>query len=667
MKKLFGVIFFLVMFLAFNGTVEAKSCTDTQTNVGGNTSHTCVDLKGYAWGADNSPFGGVGWINMNNTATGSNTAVNSTQYWVEFDRDDKGLRGYAWSEKYGYIRFGGFTDKSENDENDFPSAAPCENGTESTTNCNVHLVASGAGYQLVGYARFCFVYKTGCDGQLRPTYERGGYDGWIAFKGTNFAVSYQTANGGKFQGYAWGGGSGDATNSNYGSGSGWIKMDPANGGVTCAISAPGDCLDDNDKPVVTLSASPSPAKYNEDVTLTWSITNANGCTADTSSSPSNSTWDNYTLSGYSGNKNIGKITASTTFTVSCTTNTNKKGSADAVVDLTNYTPQVDLTAPATKIYGENVQLDYEITNIPFGCSAQLYNNSSAVGSPITINGNGTTNYTKSDSITVNNLTATANWELKCTDSTPPSPSRVGSDTAKTTVSVPTPTVTISAESLDTGSTTTFPCSNTGAEITYKAKDVKPGSCKAWFNNTQSFSDWGSSTTINEDGSDHTITTGAITGTGTSNYNSVFYLRCQKLDGTAWAAGHFMNHSCTAGSLSMNPVATCVTPSERVDFTYTGSGITSGTCQMSWRTAPNNKINQSAFNLRYVWPASMLTVGQTYTYTVSGCQESAYPNNTPLSESIDIEVQNTCTTTPTNQPCTGPRCSTNGGSPTFKEF
>lgn len=670
MKKLIGVLFFA--FCIYAGSVTYASannhvhkCTTTQSNVGGNTSHDCVDLKGYAWGADNSPFGGVGWINLNNTSTGSNTAGGNASYWVEFDRDDWALRGYAWSERYGYIRFGGFA------ANEFPSQAACQtNPKDSSGNaaCNVHLVQSGAGYQLVGYARFCFVYQTGCSGNLRPAYELGGFDGWIAFKTSTGGVSYGTSNN-AFTGFAWGGGSGSTSSANYGSGTGWIKMNPSGGGVSCyrPNGSQSNCIDDSaDLPVVTLTASPNPAAHNNDVTLSWTITNIpSGCTPATSSSPANSTWNNYTVTSLaSGSKNIGTISAPTTFTLSCTYN-GKKGSADVLVDISAYTPIVTLSAPAQKNYGESAILDYTITNIPYGCSAQLYNNGNTLGNAITISGNGTTSYSKQDSITVNNLTATANWELKCTDSTPPSPARVGSATAKTTVVVPTPVVSISAKSRDTGSTTTFPCTNTGAEITYKAKDVKPGSCKAWFNNTQNFSGWGSSTSITEDGADHTVTTGAVTGTGNSNYNAVFYLRCEKLDGTPWAAGHFMNHSCTAGSLSVSAASSCVTPSDTVRITYSGSGFNSGSCTMSWRSAPNNKINQSSFNSQYAYPASMLTVGQSYTYTVSGCQESSYPSNAPLSASATVNVENTCTNNnPT--PCTGLRCLP-GRAPTFKEF
>ncbi len=647
MKSIFKLLgIFLFLFLGAFSVASAAS----------------VDLKGYAWGADSSPFGGVGWINFNNTSTGSNTS-SGADYKVTFDRSTMKLSGYAWSEKYGYIKFGDFTEGNGK----YPSGTPCKGGNNDDDKCNAQLVAIGAGYQLVGYARFCFVYQSGCSGTMRSASELGGYDGWIAFKGTNFAVSYGTSSN-KFTGFAWGGGHSTVSNASYGEGSGWIKMNPTNGGVSCAVAAGADCLDDNDKPVVTITASPNPAKYNGNVTLSWTVTNIpNGCTAATSSNPANTTWDGYTPTGSSiasGSKNIGVITGPTTFTLACTYN-GKTGTADVLVDLEAYTPIVTLTAPASKVYGESAQLDYTVTNIPYNCTGELYRNGTVVSGydNISVTSDGTKSYVRSDSITINNNVITSNWEFRCTDSTPPSPARVGSATAKTTITVPTPQVTFNVKDTGTNSTTTIPCTNTGVTITYSTKDVKSGSCKAMVNNVGSDPDWGNSTSITENDSPtvHTVTTGAVTQTGNILYN----LQCQKLDGALWTAGKQLARSCTSGSLAVTAASTCVTPSQMVDINYVGSGLTANTCTVSWKSAPNNKINQSSFNLHYTYPASNLTVGQTYTYTVSNCQESAYPNNTPLSQSATVDVKNTCTNP---NPCTGSsyRCNPTKG-PVFKEF
>ncbi len=645
MKSLFKIFAFAI-FLFFGITNLMSAAT--------------VDLKGYAWGADNNPFGGVGWINFNNTSTGTNTAVSNTEYKVTFDRTSWELVGYAWSENYGYIRFGGF------DDSEFPSAkTACQSNPKNQSTdgpCNVHLVADGAGYKLVGYARYCFVYQSGCSGSLRPNSELGGYDGWIGFKGTSFGVSYSTSDN-AFKGFAWGGGHSSTSNANYGEGSGWIKMNPANGGISCAVAAGADCIDDNDKPKVTITASPNPVSHNGDVTLSWTVTNIpNGCTATTSSSPSNSTWNAYTPTGSdiaSGTLNVGKIAAATTFTLSCEYNS-KKGTGDVEVKLSNFTPQITLSAPSSVTYGQSATLDYTVTNIPYGCSADLLRNGAVIQSNINVTSDGTTTDVFEDSLTVNNMTTTSNWELKCTDNTPPSPSRVGSATAKTTVVVPTPTVTFSVKDTSTNSTSTIPCSNTGVTITYSTKDILAGSCRAMIDSNTSDPDWGASTSITENDSPttHTVTTGAVTRTG----NILYQLQCKKLDGNLWTAGKMLSRSCSAGSLSVSAANACVTPSENIDINYVGSSLVSGSCQRSWLSGNSAKINQSNFNLHYILPASNLTVGQTYTYTVSGCQESSNPNGTPLSQSVNVDVQNTCGT---NTTCTGTRCA--GKGPVFKEF
>ncbi len=656
MKKLIGLIFFAVfLYIGLVSGVSAQEKNCTGSLPAGDSTHKCVDMKGYAWGADNSPFGGVGWINFNNTSTGSNTAssLGTNKYWVEFDRNTKELKGYAWSERYGYIRFGGFSSSS------FPSQSACQ-----SSNCNAQLVQSGAGYQLIGYARFCFVYQKGCDGNIRTSSELGGFDGWIAFKVSSGGVSYGTS-ANKFSGFAWGGGSGDTTNQHFGEGAGWIKMDPSNGGVSCVVSGQGNCLEDGaDTPIVTLTANSNEVSYNGDVTLSWSITNIpNGCSSiATSSTPNNSTWNNYKPSGTSiasGSKNIGTITGPTTFTISCTYN-GKTGSADTLVTIKSYTPVVTLTAPSQVNYGDNATLNYTVTSIPYGCTAQLYKNESVSGSAISITGDGTEAYTKSGSITVNNLTLAANWKFQCTDSTSPSPARIGSATAKTTVYVPTPILNLDVKSNDTGSTTTIPCSNTGVEITYSTKDVKSGSCYAAGNSGV----WDKNTNITENTypTNQTITTGSISYTPNVGGLS-FQLICKKTDGTEVQTSRTLFKSCTPGNLSVTAAAACVTPSENININYVGSGFTSNSCSVSWKSSPNNKINSGNFNLNYIEPASNKTVGQSYTYTVSGCQESAYPNNSPVSQSTVVEVQNSCGTT---TPCTGLRCNS-GKGPTFKEF
>lgn len=667
-----------MLFFMFLGFDQAQAVS-TEYNCTHNSNHKCVSLKGYAWGADNSPFGGIGWINFNNGPTnqgGSNTS-NGVTYKVEFDRDDQTLQGYAWSERYGYIKFGGFTEGNGK----YPNSNACAGGTNSDATCNAKLVSAGTGYQMTGYARFCFVYQSGCSGTLRPASELGGYDGWIAFKGTsnNWGVSYSTTSN-TFQGYAWAGGSGDKSSSQYGSGSGWVKMNPTGGGISCYLdktsNPSSDCLDDSDKPIVTLTASPNPAKYNENVTLSWNVTNIpSGCTADTSSSPSVSSWDNYTpgTGGFGvndfpkGSLNIGSLTQPTTFTLSCTYN-GKKATDDVLVDLSSYIPQVTLTAPATVTYGQTAQIDYTVTNIPYGCnSAILYSNGTQVDTATINNSGGLPTYTATGSFT-RNITAVNNWEFRCTDNTAPSPARVGSATAKTSPVVPSITMSLSVKDKTTNKTATtpgstgilnIPCTNTGIDITYSAgaaANIK--SCRAMIGGSGTDPDWGDSTSLTIDGSPHTVTINNITATGEILYG----LQCRRLDNSPVTYNVRTNRSCTPGSLSVTAAAACVTPADNVVINYSGSGLVSGSCTKSW----GGQINQSTFNLNYIRPASTLTVGQTYTYSVDSCQDISDPNGTPLSSSVSVDIKNTCGGGTT---CTGSslRCKIQNGIPVFKEF
>jgi len=666
MKFIFKSFFVFVLF--FMGFINVSHAASTQHACHYNSGSTtdCVDMKGYAWGADNQPFGGAGWINFNNTSSGSATNTNgAASYHVEFQRSDLSLHGYAYSENYGYIKFGGFTEGAGN----YPVSAACEGGT-STDNtdakCNAHLVAVNGGYELVGYARFCFVYQSGCSGNIRPSYELGGYDGWIAFKGSNFAVTYNTSN--VFQSYAWGGGHGTRGNSNYAAGMGWIKMNPAGGGLSCyveGVDTANDCISDSsDKPIVNIytDAGVNPVKYNTDFTLKWTITNIpSGCDAVTpTSTPTNSGWNSHSITGSrvaSGSYTVtGGVSADTTFNLECKYTT-EKGNDSEIIVINKFTPVVTLEPTSSITYGNSVDLTYKVTNVPFGCSGQLYKEGIAEGSPITITGDGTSTKEYTDTITKNPLTTT-NWEFRCTDTTPPSPNRVGSDTAKTTVIVPTPTMTLSVKDTDTNSTTNIPCTNTGVTITYSTKDVKTGSCVAKYipegaGGPRTLSGWDTSTNITENDypTTHTSTTTSISDTG----KHIFYLSCQKLDGNPWTAGKAITRSCTSGSLSVTGPS-CVEPTDMLNISYSGSGFDSGSCTMSWKTSPNNKINSSSFNANYVYPASLLTVGQTYTYTVSGCQESAYPGNSPMSSSVTVEVKNPC-----NNPPPPPR-----RGPKFKE-
>ncbi len=598
-------------------------------------SAASIDMKGYAWGADDTPFGGVGWINFNNTATGSNTST-GVDYKVQFNRTTKALEGYAWSERYGYIKFGGFTESGDN----FPLAAACEGNTETDARCNAHLIQTSGGYQLVGYARFCFVYQNGCSGSLRPAYELGGYDGWIGFKGASFSVTYATSNN-RFEGFAWGGGgSSPSSPSSYGQGTGWISVNP-NGnatGVSCVIDtnfASSDCLSDNDKPIVTLTPSKSVVDYNEQISMAWSISNApHGCTVSATSSNTGDAWHgNSSITAPTGNTptsgtvtNI-TVTNGTTFNLGCSYG-GETGTDTEIVTVTTYTPVVTwVNVPATANYNSTVTLTYNVTNIPNGCTGRLYGNGSQVGSTISV-GTGNRTYTTPP------LTQTTNWEFTCTDPTPPDPNtRVGYSTQQTTTMIlPNPVINLTAKDHDTNSTTIIPCINHGVDITYTiVSGAATGSCKALINGSNTDAGWGSGITINQNGSQQSLTTIPVTQTGTL----VYQIQCMKADGTTpYTIGKQLTRSCdtTPGTLSVTAAKACyeIGVDLHADILYKGSNLQANSCTKSlnwndsmWTGNLSNFDNSSSFS-----PA-LLGVG-TYNYTMSNCKEENYPSNPALS-------------------------------------
>ncbi len=627
MKKflfLFFVFFGIFGFLNFSNAAE-YNC---------NGSQKCVDVQGYLWGADNgtNPPGGIGWINLNNTSSGSDTA-NGADYKVTFNRDTWEFTGYAYSENYGYIKFGGLSN--------FPSGnEACVTNVKGGDDCDVHMIKNTNGsYEMVGYARFCFVYETGCSGTLKPSNELGGFDGWIGFKGTNFSITYSTSTN-SFQGYAWGGGSGDPNNSEYGQGVGWIKFISR---VSCDVSTGKDCLSDNSKPIVTLTATPSKPNYTQDVTIDWDITGVASCdTVTVYSSPANTNWDNTAISNLSDNKNIGTLSGTPNiFGLTCTKGT-ETGTAEVLVELDYSSPIITLSAPTSVNYDDDVTLTYSISNAPYGCNATLYKNGVVEQSFTGNNGNGTLN--------VVDLKVTTQWELWCEDVTPPSPSRTGRSGVKTTsVIVSNPVMSLNVVDNGTNDPNEITCTNTGAKITYSVSNAYPNSCVAKVNGSTSVSGWGNSTTIIQDGTSHTSTTGAVTQTG----NILYSLTCMKIDGiTPFTAGDTITRDCNLapGSLSVTASKACYETSENIDIHYIGSKLEANSCQKNW-TDTGWTGDQSNFDNHYQFPAGMIGVGN-HSYTMSNCIEEDYPTNPPLSSTATIEIANVCTNC--TDPC-DPNC------------
>src|SRR3989344_2947650 len=576
MKKILFLFAFVFLVFISTQSASAANCSTSinGTNIGIDTSHECVGMKGYAWGADNTNglLGGIGWVSFSDSST-------TKKYNVDFDRDTWELKGYAYSENYGYIRFGGFTDSEV--PSGQTSCVSNPKNANSNSSCNAHLIQnSNGGYELVGYARLCYVFnKQDCTGGYKSETERGGYDGWIGLTGSSFGVNYYTGTN-EFKGFAWGGGNNDSSNSNYAQGIGWVKMDPTGGGVSCIVSAGKDCISDNEKPIVTLVADIPNPKYNQNVTLTWDISGVTSCDEIiVTSSPNNSNWTttNPIITNLNGQQYIGQILTTTTFGIACRVD-NEWGNAGAVVSPTRFKPVLTLDATNSISYCGDVELTYTVRNNPFSCDAKLYNTNESNITPVwqgTVTGNGDETSTQTvPTIDIQTNVTTSGiitWRLDCTDTTP-NPDPTGSATDTTTVIVPAPVMTFSVKDRGTSSPTTITCTNTGVEITYSIDPttVYPNSCivssgtgyytdSDWYYNSPT-----DKTSIIADGSNHTINTGSVSQTG----NLLYGFKCLQVDQVAyWAQAKNLSHSCTGGSLEVTPGRTCYEPGETVSIGY----------------------------------------------------------------------------------------------------
>lgn len=138
-------------------------------------------VSGYAW----SPH--IGWISFDN-----NGVAGTVDYGVILGAPSgdgsRSLSGYAWNPHIGWIRF----DPSINNLLASSEAAP----PTSDSPWGVKLDASlPGGDKFSGWARACVVFENNCSGVLKSDNQRGGWDGWIKFRGgtADGGSSYTTA------------------------------------------------------------------------------------------------------------------------------------------------------------------------------------------------------------------------------------------------------------------------------------------------------------------------------------------------------------------------------------------------------------------------------------------------------------------------------------------
>ncbi|MDP3057056.1 MAG: PKD domain-containing protein [bacterium] len=200
-KIIFSFIaIFISIFFIFNGLNFRSGINKTDVKAA-----VTDNVAGYAWSEN------IGWISFNSVNCDANNdgksegavgcpaaGTNMVAYGVNLNTDNT-LSGYAWSENIGWISFN-------------PAAViGCPAGT-----CQPRY-NSGTG-EFLGWAR--------------ALANGGGWDGWISLNCLNGGVcatsNYKVSKtGSNFIGYAWGG---DVA--------GWIKFNPAFGGVYLANAPP---------------------------------------------------------------------------------------------------------------------------------------------------------------------------------------------------------------------------------------------------------------------------------------------------------------------------------------------------------------------------------------------------------------------------------------------
>lgn len=151
------------------------------------------DLSGFAWSPNS------GWLSFN--CTDASPSCSGTDYGVDVtgSAPTKTLSGYAWSSSLGWITF----NSADMAMTLLPESATCN--TAGYPPCSPTAIFTTSDGKVSGWARACTVFASGCNGLLKSNDERGGWDGWISLRSTsNYGV---LANGSKWTGYAWGGGS----------------------------------------------------------------------------------------------------------------------------------------------------------------------------------------------------------------------------------------------------------------------------------------------------------------------------------------------------------------------------------------------------------------------------------------------------------------------------
>ena len=138
-----------------------------------------IDLDGFAWSSN------IGWISLN-CRNDSNCASSDYKVTINADRT---ITGWGWSSNLGWVKFGGL------------ASFPVGGGTAAE---NARLTGTYPNLTWSGWARACAGTLGGTCSTMSNNPEAGAWDGWIALRGTNHAITSNMATGMNADSYAWG-------------------------------------------------------------------------------------------------------------------------------------------------------------------------------------------------------------------------------------------------------------------------------------------------------------------------------------------------------------------------------------------------------------------------------------------------------------------------------
>ena len=156
--------------------------------------------------------------------------------------------------------------------------------------------------------------------------------------------------------------------------------------------------------LLNLNANPTTVDYNGSSTLSWTTTDAASCAA--TSVPPNAAWDNANKAvNNAAGELIGPLTATTTFSLTCTNASMLNTTAQATVTVNPALPSLTFSADNTTINsGDSVTLNWNTVDLA-SCTASA--------TPANAEWTGAKGVLPTNSQTINNLTATTTFTLAC--------------------------------------------------------------------------------------------------------------------------------------------------------------------------------------------------------------------------------------------------------------